>query len=185
VGPFAAVDRGCPRCRDSVFHFESVCRLAPYDGLLRELILRMKHAAGEGLAEDLGDLWAAHSAERLKRLNADVVVPVPLHWWRRLTRGYNQSETLARALAGGLGLPCEPRWLRRIRATPKQTLQTPAGRWANVRGVFAARPAVRGRTVLLVDDILTTGGTASEAARALRAAGAARVVVAVLAHGPS
>jgi len=187
VGPFTHLDGGCPRCRDSVFHFESVLRLGPYDGLLRELILRLKHAGGEGLAEVLGDLWAEHAGPRLRQLGADVVIPVPLHWWRRLSRGYNQSAALARSLAAALGLPCRPRWLRRVRATAKQTLQTPAARWDNVRGVFAARPhpELRGRTVLLVDDVLTTGGTASEAARALRAAGAARVVVAVLGHGPS
>jgi predicted amidophosphoribosyltransferase len=81
-------------------------------------------------------------------------------------------------------LPCRPRWLRRIRNTPQQMRQTPADRRDNVRGAFRARarPALRGQTVLLVDDVLTTGSTCSEAARALREAGAARVVVAVLAH---
>jgi predicted amidophosphoribosyltransferase len=147
----------------------------------------MKHTSGEGIAEVLGNLWAEHAGPQLRALGAGVVIPVPLHWWRRLARGYNQSETLARSLATALHLPCHPRWLRRVRATPKQTQQTPAGRWDNVRGSFRARPraALRGVSVLLVDDVLTTGGTASEAARALRAAGAARVVVAVLAHGPS
>jgi ComF family protein len=168
-----------------VFHFESVLRLGPYDGLLRDVVLRLKHANGEGLAELVGALWAEHAAPRLRQLGADVVIPVPLHWWRRLQRGYNQSESLARALADHLQLPCRPRWLRRFRHTPRQTVQTPAQRWDNVRGVFRARPQVKGKTVLLIDDVLTTGGTASEAARALRAAGASRVVVAVLAHGPS
>jgi predicted amidophosphoribosyltransferase len=103
---------------------------------------------------------------------------------RRLRRGYNQSEILARPLAGRLRLPCRPGWLRRGRRTPQQTLQPPAGRRENVRGAFRARAGagLRGRTVLLVDDVLTTGSTAHEAARALRQAGAARVVVAVLAH---
>jgi predicted amidophosphoribosyltransferase len=95
------------------------------------------------------------------------------------------SCALARALAARLSLPCHPRWLRRIRNTPKQTAQTPTGRRENVRGAFRAprRARLRGKAVLLVDDVLTTGSTCSEAARALREAGAARVVVAVLAHG--
>ncbi len=187
VGAFTDLADGCPLCRDKAYHFEGALRLGPYDGLLRELVLRMKHASGEGLAELVGDLWAGHAAARLQQVGADVVVPVPLHWWRRLQRGYNQSEALAQSLAAHLRLPCRPRWLRRFRYTPRQTLQTPAARWDNVRGVFAARPRaeLKGKTVLLVDDVLTTGSTASEAARALRGAGAKRVVVAVLAHGPS
>jgi ComF family protein len=136
------------------------------------------------LAELLSDLWAEHAATRLRDLGADVVVPVPLHWRRRWSRGYNQSEALARGLAARLGLPCRPRWLRRARFTPDQSRQTAAARRDNVRSAFWARPraGLRQRCVLLVDDVLTTGSTASEAARALRAAGAARVVVAVLAH---
>jgi ComF family protein len=155
--------------------------------LLRELILRIKQPNSEMLAEMLGVLWAEHAQARLREIGADVVVPVPLHWRRRWSRGYNQSETLAQALAERLGLPCRPRWLRRVRNTPFQTEQTPAERRANVQAGFRARPRpqLHGRTVLLVDDVLTSGSTASEAARALRAAGAARVAVAVLAHGPS
>jgi ComF family protein len=184
VGPFAHIAEGCPACRDSRYHFDRAVRLGPYQGLLRDLILRLKHAAGEALAETLGDTWAEHGGPRLRELGAQVVVPVPLHWWRRWTRGYNQSETLARALAARLRLPCRPGWLRRVRFTPQQTRQSPADRRTNVRGAFRARAGARlkGRTVLLVDDVLTTGSTCSEAARALRDAGAARVVVAVLAH---
>lgn len=159
-------------------------RLGPYEGLLRELILRMKHGTGEQLAEMLAELWAQHSLHKLRALQADVVVPVPLHWRRRWTRGYNQSAALARGLARHLGLACRPGWLRRIRYTPDQTQQTAAARRDNVRGIFQARPrsALQRQSVLVVDDVLTTGSTASEAARALKAAGAARVVVAVLAH---
>lgn len=183
VGPFAHVEDGCLSCRDAHFHFEQAVRLGPYDGLLREVVLRMKHVSHEGLAELVGELWVEHAEDRLRRLGAEVVVPVPLHWRRRWRRGYNQSEALARALAERLGLPCRSGWLRRIRATPLQTQQTPSDRRQNVRGAFraAAVSALRGKTVLLVDDVLTTGSTCSEAARALRAAGARRVVVAVLA----
>jgi predicted amidophosphoribosyltransferase len=96
-------------------------------------------------------------------------------------------SALARGLSGRLRVPCQPSWLRRIRNTPPQTRQTTAGRKENVRGAFRARPGapLRGRSLLLVDDVMTTGATAGEAARALVEAGAARVVVAVLARaGP-
>jgi len=184
VGPFALIEGGCSRCRQSRFHFDAVLRLGPYEGLLREVVLRLKHHSGEALGEGLGHLWAEHSQAALRAVGATVVIPVPLHWWRHWRRGYNQSEVLARALAASLGVPCRPRCLRRIRNTAQQTLQTPAGRRDNVRGAFRTRRGtdLRGRAVLLVDDVLTTGSTCSEAAGALRQAGAARVTVAVLAR---
>jgi ComF family protein len=148
------------------------------------LILRLKNSQGESLGELLGDLWAKHARGRLGELAADIVIPVPLHWWRHWLRGYNQSETLARAVAHQLNLPCKPHYLRRIRNTPQQSRQTPTARRGNVRDAFRARSSahLRGKTVLLVDDVLTSGTTCSEAAKALRQAGAAHVVVAVLAH---
>jgi ComF family protein len=184
IGPHAVVEGGCTQCRGEHFHFQKVIRLGPYDGLLRELILRLKHSAGETLAELLGELWAEIAASRMREISADVVIPVPLHWWRRFRRGYNQSDALAYTLAHRLRLPCYPGWLRRIRPTPKQTSQTPSERINNVRGAFRAGSwaGLRGKVVLLVDDVLTSGTTCSEAARALRAAGAARVFVAVLAR---
>lgn len=187
IGPFSLVDDGCPHCRADVLHFEGALRLGPYEGVLREVILRLKNASGELLAEQVGQVWAAHQADRLHEAQADVVVPIPLHWRRQWTRGHNQSAILAECLARHLKLPCQPRWLRRVKHTPKQTMQTAAARRDNVRGVFLARPrpGLKGKSVLLVDDVLTTGSTASEAARALKQAGARRVVVAVLAHGPS
>jgi ComF family protein len=186
VGPHVVLEGGCNACRDQSFQFECVVRLGPYDGLLRQVILQLKHAHGEGLAEVLGELWASHLEQRLRDFQADVIVPVPLHWWRRCTRGYNQSEILARTLANHLCTPCKPGWLRRIRNTPQQVHQMSAtARRENVRNAFSAvmRAELRGKTILLVDDVLTTGSTASDAARALRAADAARVVVAVLARG--
>jgi ComF family protein len=186
VGPFAAVTLNCPHCRSDSFPFDRVIRLGPYDGRLREVILRMKHSTGEALAELVGELWASCAEARLREMGAQLVVPIPLHWRRRWRRGYNQSAALARALAAQLGLPCRPSCLRRVRHTPQQASQSVAARRENVRGAFQARGRLAdGPTVLLVDDVLTTGSTAAEAARALRDAGAKRVVVAVLAraHG--
>jgi ComF family protein len=184
IGPFAVVEGRCRACRDESFAFERALRLGPYDGLLREIIPRLKYRTAEGLAELLGEFWAERAAEQFAALRVDALVPVPLHWIRRWRRGYNQSAALGRGLSARLGVPCQPSWLRRIRNTPRQTSQTPAGRKANVRGAFRARPgaAMKGRAILLVDDVMTTGATAGEAARALLAGGAARVAVAALAR---
>jgi ComF family protein len=126
-------------------------------------------------------------APRLRDIYPQAVVPVPLHWTRRYwERGFNQSEILARCLGKSLQIPCYPYCIRRLRRTPRQTYQaTAAARRDNVRGAFQARSQynLAGKAVLLVDDVLTTGATANEAARALQVLKPSRIVVAVLAHG--
>jgi ComF family protein len=184
VGPHVNLADGCTHCRNVPFSFERVVCLSPYDGLLKTLILRLKRQSGEGLAEVLAEFWAAQTSTSLRSCGADLVIPVPLHWWSRLARGYNQSATLAWGLASHLRLPYRTHLLRRIRHTESQRQLSPTARKVNVHRAFAARkyPALKGKTILLVDDVLTTGNTASEASRALLVAGAARVVVAVLAR---
>lgn len=183
VGPFANVDGGCPSCHKQSFRFSRAVRLGPYEGHLRHAILRMKKPSGERIAEIIGEFWAGYARSQLAVLKVDAIVPIPLHWWRHWRRGYNQSEVLGRCLANSLGLPCRTDWLKRVRNTPRQVEQTAAQRRANVRNAFRAqeRPTLKNRNVLLVDDVLTTGSTAQDATRALLNAGAARVVVAVLA----
>lgn len=191
VGPHVNLVGGCIECRDVSFAFDQALRMGPYhqqtpaENLLRAVILRMKHKGGQGLADIVGRLWARTMAPRLAALKPDLVVPVPLHWRRRWERGFNQSEGLARALARELKIACRPALVRRTRATPLQTKSSFAQRRDNVRGAFAVRQAkdISGKTVVLVDDVMTSGATASEAARALRTLKPARIIVAVLAHG--
>lgn len=179
------LDQGCPSCKNESFAFDGAFRMASYEGPLREAILRMKNWTGEDLAEVLGGMWAKIMAPRLAPFRPDAVVPVPLHWMRRLRRGYNANDRLAQALAMELAIPCR-RALRCIRRTPPQTMQPSAtARKENVKHAFEARHAsgIEGQTVILVDDVMTTGATASEAARALRALRPTAIYVAVLAHG--
>jgi len=185
VGPFVDLAGGCVHCRNESFAFERAVRLGVYENTLRDVILRLKSLHGEGLAERVGQLWAAQAGDKLRALEADVIVPVPLHWRRRLRRGYNQSDALARGLARVLKLPVRRGWLRRVRATPLQPAQSGrAARAENVRGAFQTprNLTLAGKSVLLVDDVMTTGATAHEAARALRTAKPERIMVAVLAR---
>ncbi len=184
VGPHTDTTHGCTECRGTALGFDQAFRLGPYDEPLRTAILRTKSLAGEGLADLLGRTFAECRGDAIRAAGIDLVAPVPLHWWRKWTRGYNQSEAVARELAAGLGLAFAPRLLRRVRWTPQQVQPTREARRENVKGAFRTtrRARVIGRTVLLVDDVMTTGSTLGEAARTVRAAGADRVVVAVLAR---
>jgi ComF family protein len=185
LGPNLPPADDCPKCRNQSVAFDGAFRLGPYEGLCREVILKLKHGKHEGLAEVVGKLWARSRDGALRELTISAVVPVPLHWRRRWSRGYNQAEVLAAAWAKALGKPLRHRWLRRRRPTEFQTSLTKTARQDNVRGAFSIRsdPSIRGACILLIDDVLTTGATASEAARALKQAGAKQVFVAVLGHG--
>jgi len=184
VGPHTDTTEGCAECRGTALGFEKAIRLGPYAGKLRDAVLRMKFLAGEGLADLLGRAFAEVRGDTLRTAGIDLVAPVPLHWWRKWTRGYNQSEAVSRELAAGLGAAVASNLLRRVRWTTQQVQPTREARRENVKGAFRVRTGARvlGKTVLLVDDVMTTGSTLGEAARTLCAAGADRVVVAVLAR---
>jgi len=141
----------------------------------------------EDAARAIAAVFAEAITPRIKKMAVDTVVPVPLHWMRRWHRGYNQVEVLAQALADALRVTHRPRLLRRTRPTPFQTSLTPTARRENVRGAFAARylrkDLLVGRTILVVDDVFTTGATVNAATIALRHAGAKDVHIAVVAHG--
>ena len=184
IGPHVPDADGCPRCRSEKYHFASAQRLGVYDGLLRDAVLKIKNPGQEMLAETLGLFWGEHSRTRLLQSDPQCVIPVPLHWRRRWSRGFNQAESLARGVGLALGIPSFTWGVRRIRPTPSQTLQTPIERRKNVVGAFRHTrwAKLRGVRVLLIDDVLTTGATSDAVATELLACGVARVDVAVLAH---
>jgi ComF family protein len=184
IGPHTDARDGCSECRGVTLGFGAAYRLGPHDGRRRDAILRMKSHSGEAVAEAMGRVLAETLLPRLRSEGIGTVVPVPLHWRRRWARGYNQSAAVGAEVAAALRVPFEPGALGRVRHTPQQVQPTASARRENVKGAFRVRGgATRSRqTVLLVDDVMTTGSTAGEAARVLRAAGAARVVVAVIAR---
>jgi ComF family protein len=175
---------GCARCRGRKLWFDETIAAGLYSGRLRELLLRMKRVEGDDLSLAIGQLVWQQCGQRLGAALPDVVVPVPLHWRRRLAHRTNSAAILGEVLAGCLRRPLAGRLLRRLRHTKPQASVTPTQRWENVRHAFSVRRAyhLNEAHVLLVDDILTTGATCSEAARALRKAGAARVTVVVAAR---
>jgi len=175
---------GCPRCRGRKLWFDEMIAAGLYSNRLRELVLRMKRAEGDALSLAVGRLLWQQCGARLSAAAADVVVPIPLHWRRRLAHRTNSAAILGEVVSRQLGLPLADRLLRRRRHTKPQASVTPVQRWENVRQAFTVRVGyhLNNAHVLLVDDILTTGATCSEAARALRKAGAARVTVGVAAR---
>lgn len=155
-----------------------------YDEVARALVHALKYQDRVDLAPTMGRWMARAGHELVSR--ADVIVPVPLHWRRGWSRRYNQSGHLAKAIAQAGGLPLEPWLLKRTRQTAQQIGLSKSERTANVQGAFAVsaeyKPHVRGRRILLVDDVLTSGSTVDACARALLRAHAAEVEVLVFAR---
>jgi ComF family protein len=187
--PFPGLAGGlpCDACRRTPPPYAFARAVAPYRDGMREAIHALKYEGRPVLAAPLGRLLAEAGGPRLPAPPAewaDGLVPVPLHPARLAERGFNQAELLATPCAARWRLPVLGRALIRIRPTLPQTDLTAAARRANVRDAFRVpRPSeVRGRRLLLVDDVLTTGATVGSAARALRAAGATAVGILTLAR---
>lgn len=174
----------CAACLAKPRAFDAARAACLYDETSRDPILKLKHADRLDLAPMFAR-WLSRSAATLIE-QADAVVPVPLHPLRLLRRRYNQAAEIARPLAAMTGTPYLPDALVRRRATATQGGKSGSGRKRNVAGAFevpaARRPRVAGLRILLIDDVLTTGATAEGCARALKAAGAARVDLAVVAR---
>ncbi len=175
---------GCPLCRRASLRFDAAVALGGYHTGFRDLVLRMKWPAHEALSRAMGRMLAEQRGGQLLEYRPDVAVPVPMFWLRRLRRGVNSPEIVARCLGQSLGLPVRRDLLVRHRNTEPQAGLSPERRFKNVEDAFRVRRRrpVDGARVLLLDDILTTGATCSEAARVLKQAGAECVVVAVIAR---
>jgi len=175
----------CHRCRGLRLHFDAVVPLGSYHGLLRDSVLKMKRAWGEPLSMTIAHYLVRRRAVQIACLQPSVVVPIPMHWRRRWAQHTNSPDLLAERLARFLQVPLLDRALRRRRNTVPQKGLPRRDRFKNVRDAFGMAPEcdLRGARVLLVDDVLTTGATCSEAAGLLKDRGGAEaVVVAVVAR---
>jgi len=169
----------CLDCQNSEMRFDRAFSPLVYAGAAANLVLDLKFNNKRYIAEPM----AAYMVDRFLKENvaADAVLPVPLHANRKKERGYNQSELLAKEIARALGLPLLSDAAERVKDTLPST-KLEGGRKAreeNIRGAFVInqKEAVKNKTVLVVDDVLTTGATASELSGALKKAGAAKALV--------
>ena len=173
-------DGVCALCRRGASGFDAAYSFGAYEGELRELIHLFKYGRVPTLARPLGKLLALGLP---REEHFDAIVPVPLHWWKRWQRGFNQSELLAKEIARRTNLPVK-NCVRRVKYTNAQAGLTNARRRANVSQAFRAKGKriLEGQRVLLVDDVMTTGATAASCARALKRAGATYVALLTVAR---
>lgn len=179
-------DLTCGACLAAPPSYDRAIAPVLYEDKGRDLVLGLKHGRLFSAAPAMARLMAGHLNRSLSEEKNCLLVPVPLHPTRLMARRFNQSQLVAEALSDQMNLPMNALALRRKRATPSQGGFKKAGRLKNVSGAFEVaeqhQPAIEDKTILLVDDVLTTGATASACAVALKKAGAGKIIVAAFAR---
>lgn len=160
----------CPNCVDWEESLYRVVSVVPYYGMYREMIQNLKYGKRKELAAPLGYLMARKILLAAPKIRFDYVIPVPLHPYKGLERGYNQSRLLAEQIADELRIPMDINVLKRIRYEDTQTKLGKKERRRNIEGAFklAEEGLSKGKRILLIDDIVTTGATLQECAYILR-----------------
>jgi ComF family protein len=174
----------CPNCDGRNWHLSAIVAACRYQGVAGELVKRFKYGRDRTLAPLLGDLlFGAMNDPRLAGKEFDIIVPVPLHRLREREREFNQSDLLAARLVKHLGCPVK-NLLKRTRATAPQAGLSREERMQNLEGAFEVKKnPLAGASLLLVDDVTTTGATLEACAAVLMEAGAAEVCAVVVARG--
>ena len=176
VGEFSTRENRCAECKRHPLQFSQASAPLPYSTVTRDLLLKLKFERKPLIADFFADFLAQHFASMSWLVKVDVVVPVPMHWFKHLVRSYNQAGLLANNMASQFGMPVSNA-LKKTRHTQPQVRLARSARLKNVEHSIAVKkPAdIRGKIVLLIDDVMTTGTTCSECARVLYEAGAEEV----------
>lgn len=174
----------CGACLQSPPLYDKAFAPVLYGGKGRALVLALKHGRLFAAAPAMARLMVTRISTIASTDAGGLIVPVPLHPSRYRARRFNQSQLLAQALSRETGLPMDARALKRVRPTPSQGGLKRASRFKNVNGAFevAGKQTLEGRVVYLVDDVLTTGATASACSAALKDAGACAVYIVAFAR---
>ena len=174
----------CAGCLSDPPPYKAARAALKYGDASRSLILGFKHADKIHIAGSFAP-WLMRAGEDMLK-DADLLVPVPLHYRRLVARRYNQADLIAKALSRASGIPCKSQALRRTRSTPSQGHLKADERAKNVRRAFAVDPRfsakIKGARIILIDDVYTTGSTVKECTKALLKAGAAEVSILTLAR---
>ncbi len=175
----------CISCRKKHYHFQAARAAGFYEGVLRECIHLFKYSRKAYLSQPLGELLAELMKDDDNLRKAELLVPVPLDRKRYREREFNQAHLLAKAVSRRFGIPLSPSTLRRTRTTLPQTGLNRRQREENVKGLFRVARAkeCRGKTILIIDDVFTTGSTANECAKVLSRVGAREVNILTVARG--
>lgn len=174
----------CAHCFGHDLRFDRAYAIGNYQGLLQELVIRMKNQHDEALALQLGT-FLGYELLAQGWTEFDQLVSVPSHWMRKLKRGFQAADILGERVSQLIGIPKCSQTVSATRTTAKQGTLSTTGRRANVHNAFKlhAKANIEGQHVLIIDDVLTSGATTSELARILKQHGAAEVSVAVVARG--
>ena len=181
IGPHSPTDTRCPSCRDMPLVFTRATAPCKHDGAARQMVLGLKYGRRMSVLRRLATLMIEDLGQAGFMDQVDVIVPVPLHIRQRWRRGFNQAELLAKRIGKRFSVPVCTGALRRIRDTGSQARLTRAARLRNLKDAFQVTDGevFQEKTILLCDDVLTTGATATECSRALKRAGAKRIYVSV------
>jgi ComF family protein len=177
-------DHYCGDCLKKRPFFDALAAPYLYEGGIMDAIHQIKYGGKTYLADSIGGFLGHFAMERFGDTRGLLMMPVPLHPRRLKERGFNQSLVLARAIAPGLEARVDFLSLRRVKYTQPQTGLKKVERQKNVKGAFglAGRPDLKGKTVILVDDVATTGSTLNECAKVLKKAGCKKIFCLVLAR---